>query len=264
MRSFITFVAFAAAATAATSPLVAREDAQACAMKTLLSSSACNTGDAACLCSDSARKSVMEEIKAACGAEQSEATDNLATEACRMQKVRRATMPSATAPEASGSSSSASERVNGAQDSSDGEGCTCANTGASKSTSNSPAAADNEAQGEDSETDTDTDASPSSHGSNSPSGSSTDTDNEAHSLAQSSRVHGAGVMATPATAAAGASSSAARHGALATPTSSFPAIPTPSGADPFAQFQGAGAQVVPSMTVVGGVLAGIVGAFVAL
>jgi hypothetical protein len=43
-------------------------------MKTLLSSSACNTGDAACLCSDSAREAVMGEINAACGAEQSERT----------------------------------------------------------------------------------------------------------------------------------------------------------------------------------------------
>lgn len=43
-------------------------------MRTLLSSSACNTGDAACLCSDTARQSVMEEIKSACGVEQSDGT----------------------------------------------------------------------------------------------------------------------------------------------------------------------------------------------
>ncbi|EED19896.1 hypothetical protein TSTA_031550 [Talaromyces stipitatus ATCC 10500] len=239
MRSLVTLIAFAAAATAATSSLVAREDAQTCAMRTLLSSSACNTGDAACLCSDSARTAVMQEIKAACGAEQSDLTDSLASEACRMQKVRRATQPSATVVHMglATPSSSPAGRVNGAQESSGQEACTCANT---NTKSNTPSAL-SENDTEDSEL-----SGSSSHESNIP--------------AQSSRVYAPSMMATPA------ASSAAHHGVMTPPsTSSSARVATPSGADAYSPFKGAGSQVIPSLSAVaGGVLAGVVAVFATL
>jgi hypothetical protein len=159
--------------------------------------------------------------------------------------MRRATAPSGTSS-ATSASSSAAERTNGAQDSSDGEGCTCANTGSSKNSANTPAEQAYETDAADPNTDTPTNASPISHGSN--------TENEP---TQSSRVHTANTMAT---SAAAASSSAVHHGALATPTHSLGAIPTPSGAGPFQQFQGAGVQVMPNL----GVVLAALGAFVAL
>ncbi|KUL90435.1 hypothetical protein ZTR_00094 [Talaromyces verruculosus] len=244
MRSFVTLLVFAAAATAATSSLAAREDAQTCAMRTLLSSSACNTGDAACLCSDSARKSVMEEIKSACGAEQSDLTNSVATEACRTQKVRRATQPSATVVHMglATPSASAAGRVNGAQAE---EACTCANTNTKSNTPSAPSENDTEdPEEEDSKMTGST-----SHGSNTPSGNS----------AQSSRVHAPSMIATPA-------ASSAHHGVMTTPSAaSSSRVATPSGADAFSPFRGAGSQVIPSLTVVAGcVLAGIVGVFAAL
>lgn len=68
------------------------------------------------------------------------------------------------------------------------------------------------------------------------------------------------MIATPA------ASSAAHHGVMTTPSAaSSSRVATPSGADAFSSFKGAGSQVIPSLTVVaGGVLAGVVGVFAAL
>ncbi|RAO64486.1 uncharacterized protein BHQ10_000498 [Talaromyces amestolkiae] len=243
MRSFVTLLAFAAAATAATSTLAAREDAQTCAMRTLLTSSACNTGDAACLCSDAARQSVMEEIKSACGAEQSDLTNSMATEACSAQKVRRATQPSATVVHMglATPSASAAGRVNGAQE----EACTCANTNTKSNTPSAPSENNTQDPKEEESEMTGT----TSHGSNTPSGNS----------AQSSRMNAPSMMATPA-------ASSARHGAMTTPSAaSSSRVARPSGADAYSSFKGAGSQIIPSLTVVaGGVLAGVVGVFAAL
>ncbi|KAH8695477.1 hypothetical protein BGW36DRAFT_398697 [Talaromyces proteolyticus] len=236
MRAFIPVLALAAAASA--TQMGAMSDAQSCAMQTLLSSTACNTGNAACLCSNEAREAVMGEIKNACGSEQSEQTERLATQACRVKKARRAYAPSGTTEHGTAASPSASAaRINGVQEESDSQGCTCANTKAA----NTPNAlnAPNTPEQEDPADKT-----------------TTNKMNGAQSGAESSRVHASSMMATP-------SSSAARHGAMTTPTSSR--VATPSGADAFAPFRGAGVQTIPSLTVVaGGVFAGIVGVFAAL
>lgn len=163
----------------------------------------------------------------------------MATEACRTQKVRRATQPSATVVHMglATPSASAADRVNGAQE----EACTCANT-----KSNTPSApSENDPEEDDSEMTGTT-----SHGSNTPSGNS----------AQSSRVHAPSMIATAA------ASSAAHHGAMTTPSAaSSSRVATPSGADAYSAFKGAGSQVIPSLTVVaGGILAGVIGVFVAL
>ncbi|EEA27432.1 hypothetical protein TMatcc_004277 [Talaromyces marneffei ATCC 18224] len=247
MRSLVTLIAFAAAATAATSPLVAREDAAACAMRTLLSSTTCNTGDAACLCSDGARQAVMEEIKSACGSEQSDLTNNMATEACRTQKVRRATLPSATVVHmglATPSSTSAN-RMNGVQEAAGQDACSCPNT--KSKTPNAPSA--NNAADTEMDQESEMPGKP-SHGSNTPSGNS----------AQSSHAHAPSMMATPS------ASSAAHHGLMASPTAASSSRATnPTDASSFSTFRGAGSQAIPSLTVVaGGVLAGVVGIFAAL
>lgn len=166
-------------------------------------------------------------------------TNSMATEACRTQKVRRATQPSATVVHMglATPSASAAARVNGAQE----EACTCANT---NTKSNTPENNTEDPEDEDSEMTGTT-----SHGSNTPSGNS----------AQSSRVHAPSIIATPA-------ASSAHHGVMTTPSAaSSSRVATPSGADAFSPFKGAGSQVIPSLTVVaGGVLAGVVGVFAAL
>ncbi|QKX62985.1 uncharacterized protein TRUGW13939_10153 [Talaromyces rugulosus] len=245
MRSFISVLALVAAATATN--MGAMDEAQTCAMKTLLSSSACNTGDAACLCSDSAREAVMGEINAACGAAQSEQTMQLASDACSKQKMRRAYAPSGTAEHgvmASPSASASAARMNGAQEGSSNEACSCAAKG--------PEGVDGDDDGDDDgypfDLDDDDD----------------DDDDERTGMTGTTngRVHASSSMAAMATP----SSSAARHAGMATTTPSVSShAARPSGADAFSPFQGAGVQMVPSMNiVVGGVLAGVVGVFAAL
>lgn len=257
MRSVVALLALAAAATATTTQLTAREYAQACAMKTMLASSACNTGDAACLCSDTARKSVMQEIKAACGAEQSESTERLATEACSKQKVRRAMMPSVTVVHTTATPSSpASGRVNGVQQASGEQGCTCANTPAVSSEDPKGVQDQDEDPAEAiiKEFDQDDDLEDTQDGQQHGQSHSANTPSAVDASAQSSRVHAASMAATPA------SSSSARHGAMATPSHS----PSASGEN-VVPFKGTGAQFLPSITVVGaGILAGVVGVFAAL
>lgn len=149
-------------------------------------------------------------------------TKQLASDACSKQKMRRAYMPSGTDNHGSMASPSASAaaRMNGAQQSSSKEGCTCAN-----------------------DPETDSEEEPS------------EDEDMGMTGTTNGRMH-ASSMATP-------SSSAARHG-MATPAASSHAA-KPSGADAFSPFQGAGVQMLPSMSiVVGGVLAGVVGVFAAL
>lgn len=171
-------------------------------------------------------------------------TNSMATEACRTQKVRRATQPSATVVHMGLATPSASSagRVNGAQE----EACTCANTNTKSNTPSAPSENDTEDPEDEESKMTGT----TSHGSNTPSGNS----------AQSSRVHAPSMIATPA------ASSAAHHGVMTTPSAaSSSRVAKPSGADAFSPFKGAGSQVIPSLTVVaGGVLAGVVGVFAAL
>lgn len=220
-------------------------------MKTLLSSSACNTGDAACLCSESARKAVMGEIQAACGADQSERTSylscpilspfllvlihstnistetkQLAADACSKQKARRAYMPSASAQHNPMATPSSAARMSSAQQGSSQNECSCA--------ANSPEVQDPSTPSDDDITGS-TNTSPNSNG----------------------RLH------TPSSKATPSSSAAFRQGAMVTPAASSHAA-RPSGADAFAPFKGDGVQMLPSMTVVGGVLAGVVGVFAAL
>lgn len=173
----------------------------------------------------------------------------MAAEACSAQKVRRATQPSVTVVHMglATPSSSAAGRTNGVQESSGQEACTCANT-----KSNTPSApSENETEDpEEKETEEDDMTGKTSHGSNTPSGNS----------AQSSRAHAPSTIATPAT------SSAAHHGVMTTPSAaSSSRVATPKDADAFSPFKGAGSQVIPSLTVVaGGILAGVVGVFAAL
>jgi hypothetical protein len=172
----------------------------------------------------------------------------MATEACRTQKVRRATQPSATVVHMglATPSSSAAARVNGAQE----EACTCANTNTKSNTPSVPSENDTEdpEEYEDSEMTGTT-----SHGSNTAAGNSANS-------AQSSRVHAPSMIATAA------ASSAAHHGVMTTPSAaSSSRVATPSGADAYSPFKGAGSQVIPGLSVVvGGVLAGVVGVFAAL
>lgn len=168
----------------------------------------------------------------------------MATEACSTQKVRRATQPSATVVHMglATPSASAAARMNGAQE----EACTCATT--KSNTPSAPSMNDNE-DPEMEDSDSEMTGTP-SHSSNTPSGNS----------AQSSRVHAPSMVATAA------SSSAARHGTMATPSAAASSrVAHPSGADAYSPFKGAGTQVIPSLTIVaGGVLAGVVGVFAAM
>jgi hypothetical protein len=248
MRSFVTILALASAAAAATSPLIAREDTQACAMQTLLSSTACSTGESACLCSDATRSAVLDEIKSACGAEQSDMTKSLAEEACKTQKMRRATQPTATVVHMglATPSASATGRMNGAQDNSDPETCTCASNKSNPGSMPSANNAETPLDGQSGMTGTST------HNSNMPSANSP----------QGNHVNSPSMAA----AAPPASSSATLHGAKTAPSSaSSSRIATPSGADAYAPFKGAGSQILPSMTAIAGAMfVGAVGFFAAL
>ncbi|CRG92573.1 hypothetical protein PISL3812_09635 [Talaromyces islandicus] len=281
MRSFVPILALVAAASATNMGVM--DEAQTCAMKTLLSSSACNTGDAACLCSDSAREAVMGEINAACGAAQSEQTKQLASDACSKQKMRRAYQPSGTSQHSSRASASASAsspvRMNGAQQGASQQACRCA-ANSPEDPEDDPVSNLSDATdpsglvGADADADADADSQGVTGTTNgrmhassvaipSPSGArhgSIDTPSSAArhgSMATPSSAARHGSMATP-------SSSVARHGSMATPSPSSHS-PAPSGADAFSPFQGAGVQMMPSMSiVVSGVLAGVVGVFAAL
>lgn len=152
-------------------------------------------------------------------------------DACKNQKTRRAYSPSGTSGHSSMASPSASSpaRMNGAQQGSSKQTCSCANQDGPDDL--------------DGDEDLGQDLDPED-----PTAGLTGTTN--------GRMHASSSMATP-------SSSAARHGSMATPSSSHVAKPT--GADAFSPFKGAGVQMVPSMSiVVAGVLAGVVGVFAAL
>jgi hypothetical protein len=146
--------------------------------------------------------------------------------------MRRAFMPSGTAEHGAMATPSASSaaRMNGAQQGSSKEGCSCA------------------AKGPDSSDDGDNED---------PFG--TDNENTGMTGTTNGRMHASSSMATPS------SSAPARHANMATTPAASSHAAKPSGADAFSPFQGAGVQMVPSMSiVVGGVLAGVVGVFAAL
>jgi hypothetical protein len=154
--------------------------------------------------------------------------------------MRRAFMPSGTAEHGAMATPSASStaRMNGAQQGSSKEGCSCAAKG--------PDSTDGEDGGDDED----------AFGTD-PFG--TDNEHTGMTGTTNSRMHASSSMATPS------SSAPARHANMATTPAASSHAAKPSGADAFSPFQGAGVQMVPSMSiVVGGVLAGVVGVFAAL